>query len=146
MTTASQVAEYILSNSNPQEGDIISHLKLQKLLYYCQGFHLAIRNAPLFSESIHHWDHGPVVPDLYYQYKKYGNAALPIPENFDDSVITQSEKEVIDEVLTVYGQFSAWKLRNMTHDEPPWKDTDDCDEITHRQLIAYFSSQVIDED
>lgn len=145
MATAKQVAEYILSVSTPSEGDIISHLKLQKLLYYCQGFRLAMHNAPLFGETIHHWDHGPVVPDLYYQYKKHGNDALPIPTGFDDSTIASSEKEVIDEVLAVYGQFSAWKLRQMTHDEPPWANTDDNEEISHKQLKAYFSSQLIDK-
>ena len=144
MITANQVAEYILSVSCPSEGDIISHLKLQKLLYYSQGFYLAMHDTPLFAQAIHHWDHGPVVPDAYQHYKQYGQSALPIPVGFDDSVISQMEKEVIDEVLIVYGQFSALKLNQMTHGESPWAETGDNDEISHDQLKTYFRSQLVD--
>lgn len=40
------IALYLLKNEE------ISNLKLQKLLYYSQGFHLAIFNKPLFFEPI----------------------------------------------------------------------------------------------
>ena len=42
----------LLSLSDPEVGDGISNLKLQKLLNYCQGFHLAITNKLLFEDSI----------------------------------------------------------------------------------------------
>ena len=45
-------------------------------------------------------------------------------------------------MYTVYGQFSAWKLRNMTHREPPWRDTPKGDVITHKILKEYFSTLV----
>ena len=144
MNTAQDIANYILVNSCPEEGDLISHLKLQKLLYYCQGFHLAIHNSPLFKETIEHWDHGPVVPDVYKDYKEYGSNALPVPHNFDYTLLSSQTKEIIDEVRIVYGQFSAWKLRDMTHQEPPWQNTNACEEITHQQLKNYFSTQLID--
>ncbi|HEY6595845.1 MAG TPA: type II toxin-antitoxin system antitoxin SocA domain-containing protein [Asanoa sp.] len=38
--------------------------KLHKLLYYCQGHHLAAFGSPLFAESIGAWDMGPVVESL----------------------------------------------------------------------------------
>src|SRR5262249_49336794 len=40
-------------------------VKLHKLLYYCQGHHLAIFGEPLFSETISAWDMGPVVGTLW---------------------------------------------------------------------------------
>ena len=139
---ASLVAEYILSLSSPEEGDIISHLKLQKLLYYAQGFHLALTGCSLFEEDILNWPHGPVVKEVYDIYKSHGRSALPVPENTDFSSFTTQQKSTIDEAYNVYGQFSAWKLRQMTHEEPPWQDTNENDLITHDALKAYFKSQL----
>ncbi len=64
------VAEYFLSLADEEAGDFLSNLKLQKLVYYAQGFHLALFNRPLFMAAIHAWQHGPVVPELYHAYKK----------------------------------------------------------------------------
>jgi uncharacterized phage-associated protein len=53
-----------------------------------------------------------------------------------------TECSLLDEVYAVYGQFAAWKLRNMTHQEPPWCQTPEGQEITHDALRAYFKTQV----
>ena len=144
MLKAKQVADYILSLSDPDEGDIISHLKLQKLLYYAQGFHLAIFDEPLFSEPVVAWDHGPVVESLYQVYKVHGSAAIPVPSEIDFDAFTEDQKELLKEVYTTYGQYSAWRLRHMTHDEPPWASTSrDC-EITQESMKEYFKTQLID--
>ena len=66
-----QAAKYFLAQASEDAGDLISNLKLQKLVYYAQGFHLALYDEPLFLEAIEAWTHGPVVPDLYRHYKKY---------------------------------------------------------------------------
>lgn len=142
MVTALNIANYILNRSSEDEGNDTSNLKLQKLLYYCQGFHLAVFDKPLFSERIEHWDHGPVVPAVYHEFKAYGSNPLPSPFIFDDSHIASNSKDLIDEVLKVYDQFSAWKLRDMTHNEPPWQETEDCEEITGEQLKKYFKTRL----
>ena len=144
--SAKIVSEYILSLSEPEVGDIISNLKLQKLLYYCQGFHLAIYKKPLFEDRIEHWTYGPVVPNVYHEFKKYGDAHIPIPKGSDFSVLSKDQKELIDDVYDDYGQFSAWKLRDMTHQEPPWNKTKDNEEISHEQLSSYFITCVEDND
>lgn len=53
------------------EADMITHLKLQKLVYYAQGLYLAYFNKPLFTQSVEAWRHGPVVNDLYHIFKPY---------------------------------------------------------------------------
>jgi uncharacterized phage-associated protein len=138
------VAKYLLSMQDDDAGESITTLKLQKLLYYCQGFHLALFDEPLFDDRIEAWDHGPVVPSVYHEFKGYGRETLPI-QLFDvDASLTHDQRELIDEVYTVYGQFSAWKLRNMTHDEMPWKKTfeEGQSTIRHEDLRAYFSTQL----
>ena len=142
MVPVKTVAEYILSLSSPEVGDIISNLKLQKLLYYCQGFHLALYNKPLFSEEIQHWDHGPVVPKAYHIYKSHDSNAIPVPRNADFSKLSKEQKTVINEVFNSYGQYSAWKLTQFTHTEPTWMNTKSCEVITHKQLSDYFRTQI----
>jgi len=144
MLSANQVADYILCLSDPDEGDIISHLQLQKLIYYAQGFYLAIYDRPLFSENIVAWEHGPVVIEVYHRFKNFGSQALPIPEDIDYSVYNEEESGLLNEVYTVYGQFSAWQLRQMTHDETPWNSTPKNHIISHEVMKEYFKTQIVD--
>lgn len=120
MCAVNEVAKYFLTLGDEEAGDLVSNLKLQKLCYYAQGFHLALFGKPLFEDSIEAWTHGPVVPELYHAYKQHGSGAIPMPQGFKVESINKDVRELLDEVYNTYGQFSAWKLRNMTHDEAPW--------------------------
>jgi len=145
MIPAIEVARYFLSLTDEDAGELISNLKLQKLLYYAQGFHLAIYDEPLFPESIEAWAHGPVVASVYHQYKKYGSEPIP-PEDVDFDIFDEDTKGFLNEVYCEFGQYSAWKLREITHDEPPWKDAYDEDipgrVITNEALLHYFEQFV----
>ena len=142
MLTCFDVADYFLSKTDEEAGDVISNLKLQKLVYYAQGFTLAVTGKPLFNEPIEAWQHGPVVPDLYHKYKDHGAYGIPAPKNVDFSKFSTETKAILDEVYDVYGQFSAWKLRNMTHEEAPWKNTENGDVISLSLMSEYFKTQV----
>lgn len=122
MITAPAAAKYILTLDDPEDGDLMSNLKLQKLLYYAQGVHLALHNEPLFSAKIEAWKHGPVCPPVYQTYKEFASTPIPRPKDFDPASLPAKARKTMDEVHRVYGQFSAWRLREMTHDEPPWKN------------------------
>ncbi|EKY2006703.1 SocA family protein [Cronobacter sakazakii] len=146
MLTCFDVADYFLAHCDEESGDIISNLKIQKLAYYAQGFSLVLLEKPLFGEKIEAWMHGPVVPDLYHRFKAYGTGALPKPDNIDLTKYSADEIELLDEVAKVYGQFSAWKLRNMTHEELPWKQTYvegvASREINHDTMAEFFKTLV----
>jgi uncharacterized phage-associated protein len=144
MARASDVAKYILCLSEPDTGDFISNLKLQKLLYYSQGTHLALYGERLFDEPIEAWLHGPVVPLVYREFKTYGNNPIDMPEDFNKDLLTPDERDSVEEAYAEFGQYSAWKLRNMTHDEPPWKETGQNDIISIRAIMDYFSTLVVD--
>jgi uncharacterized phage-associated protein len=122
MMPARKVARYFLSKVDEDAGDAISNLKLQKLVYYAQAYHLAMYGEPLIPEQVEAWEHGPVVPDLYRSYKQHGSEPIPPPDDFDASEYDPRTRELLDEVYDVYGQYSAWKLRNMTHAERPWSE------------------------
>lgn len=128
MYNAFEIADYLLSlqedesflSKEEQTGERITPLKLQKLLYYCQGFFLAITDKPLFKEKIVAWPHGPVVLEIWEKYKDYQGSGLPIPEAIASLRDTHVEK-ILKSVYKRYGQYGAWKLRDMTHDEEPWQ-------------------------
>ena len=141
--TARDVADYFLAHVDEESGDNISNLKLQKLLYYAQGFHLALFGEPLFDDAIVAWQHGPVVADLYHTFKEFGAGAIPPPESFDTAKYSPKITELLDEVLEVYGQFSALRLRSMTHDEAPWSQTSMKCSIPHDLMRDYFKTLVV---
>lgn len=117
--SAKDVANYFLSKEDADDSDI-SNLKLQKLVYYAQAFNLAVFDEPLFEEDFKAWQHGPVCPSLYQEYKNNGRNPIPPADKFDASVFSPEQKELLDEVYEEFGQYGASKLRNMTHAERPW--------------------------
>lgn len=146
MASASTVAKFLLTLVCEDEGDLMSNLKLQKLLYYVQGFHLAIYDSPLFDEPIQAWKHGPVVPSVYEEYRVCGRDAIPCPEGVLDeieSALTAEQLDLISDVYQEYGQYEASALRRMTHNEPPWKRTRSLGEISLDSMREYFATQVV---
>ncbi|WP_257285711.1 Panacea domain-containing protein [Endozoicomonas sp. SESOKO1] len=144
MADVFQVAAYFLNKANSDDaGDLISNLKLQKLVYYAQGFALAIFDSPLFNNAIEAWQHGPVITELYHRFKTFGSGAIDTPDEFDAESLSPEEQGLLDEVYDVYGQFSAWKLRNMTHDEPPWTEAYRTGGYVNEQTMTdYFKTQL----
>jgi uncharacterized phage-associated protein len=146
--SAGEIARYFLAVQDEEAGELISNLKLQKLIYYAQGFHLALFDRPLFSERIKAWKNGPVVPAVWHEYKDFSWGAIPRPATFDVNRYSEETRELLDEVNAVYGQYSATKLRDLTHDEPPWRDAWDrvqrgeSDEIKHDAMREYFRTLV----
>ena len=124
--------------------DFITHLKLQKLLYYAQGCYLAYTKKPLFPEDILAWEHGPVVYEVYQEYKDCGSNPIIFEEDYDFSCIDADTTAVLKEVFEVFGQYSAWKLREMNHREEPWKRTPK-NEVIEKDLIKeYFEREYIE--
>lgn len=145
MMPAYEIAKYFVSLIDEDAGDSITNLKLQKLLYYAQGAHLALHNEPLFPERIEAWTHGPVVPDVYHRYKQHGSEPIPV-EQINLEAYNAQVREVLDEVNEVFGQFSALKLRAMTHNEPPWIQTPQGGTIPLDLMKEFFKTMVIPDD
>jgi uncharacterized phage-associated protein len=145
MCTCFKAAEYFLSLQDGDAGNAISNMKLQKLLYYAQGFSMVVLGKPLFVEDFEAWEYGPVLRDVYNEYKRFGNSALPKPDNFSFDSYTKEEKEFLDEIYSVYGQYSAWALSAMTHQTPPWKDTPRDTVISKEAMKSYFATRLSED-
>jgi uncharacterized phage-associated protein len=113
-----KLSDWILSRS-PQG---LTHLKLQKLVFYCYG--AAVANdfeGEIGTIELEAWEHGPVSRSLWQEHR--GRAAEVIQFQGGSSPRYSSELEkVLCEVLTVYGALDAWSLRNQSHLESPWQD------------------------
>lgn len=142
MLTAKEVAEYFISTVDLELQDFLTNLKIQKLLYYSQGYALGSWSAPLFPEKIIAWQLGPVVMEVYKEYEKYGASPVPLPSDFDVSKYDSSTKGLLDKVHGEYGHFSASELVDMTHEESPWIMTKINREITVRHMQDFFSKKL----
>lgn len=142
MLSCFDVARYFLALVDEDAGDSLSNLKLQKLVYYAQGYHLAFYDTPLFEERIEAWQHGPVVPALYHAFKKFGAGPVQMDGEIDLNKYPPEVRELLDEVYSVYGQFSAVRLRNITHLEPPWAGVLNGSIISHDSMREYFKTQL----
>lgn len=127
---AIDVARYFIALNADEckdEKSDLSKLKIQKLLYYAQGYYLALYNKPLFDEKILAWEHGPVVKEVYMGLQSKTNEIFIPTETYKmraDEIkkLKKNDKELIEDVFQLMGQYSAWKLRDKTHQEDPWVD------------------------
>ena len=132
MIEAQHVANFFIEKSL-EEGVPISQLKLLKLAYIGYGWSAAVLNRELFEEDIEAWKHGPVVPSLYHEFKRFGkddiygyaiDVDLDNPGKTKIPKIPSSEKDLVwllSLVWTVYSRYSAWDLVRKTHEEgTPW--------------------------
>jgi uncharacterized phage-associated protein len=114
--------------------------KLHKLLYYCQGHHLAAVGVPLFNETISAWDMGPVVGQLWREEKD----GAPEPPGRAD--LDEAELNTIGYVVSRYGALTGRDLEVLSHGEPPWHFADqarrpgDTARITLDSMREYFST------
>lgn len=115
MATAHDTAAYILAKTGP-----ITTMKLQKLLYYCQGWSLAWDSKPLYREEIQAWANGPVIYEVFKRHR--GQFTIDTWPAGNPHHLTGDEKETIDAVIEGYGSLSGRELSEKTHDERPWKE------------------------
>ena len=117
MASANEIARYIVGLFHEAQ-EPVTNLKLQNLLYYLQGWSIAISDRPAFAEPLLAGEHGPLVASVYEEYAHYRwnpiGEAVAMPCLEDDLV------ELIKEVLEAYGGESAYALQIRTHHERPW--------------------------
>lgn len=120
------VANYFIEKA-ACEGKPITHLKLQKLLYFAQGWSLAWRNGPIFESPIYAWKYGPVIRPIYHKLKGYGGAPLTAPiGSLSHARIPAgaiADTRFLDGIYEIYKEHDATKLVELTHEQgTPWRD------------------------
>ncbi len=120
-TTPKPVASWFVNNIDREAGEAITHLKLQKLVYYAEAWYLAFCDKPLFEEAPQAWTHGPVYPSLFQKYRENSWDSLPIERHARR--VPDDLAGFLQSVFNSYGQFGAKRLEELTHEETPWKET-----------------------
>lgn len=144
-----KLALALLKNSDDEFIEYTSRLKLLKLLYYIQGYHLAMFNAPLFNDKMEAWLHGPVVKSVYRWAKNLTDEKLQDEAMNDEQInalnLHPQQTKLISEVLNIYNKYSAYGLRDKTHTETPWLsvyEKDKNNKITLESLKNFFTPLV----
>ncbi|KAI1695871.1 antitoxin SocA [Ditylenchus destructor] len=111
----------------------LTPMKLQKLLFYTQSWHLRERELPLMDDHFARWQYGPVIPSLYHELKSYGSRPVTsllsnLKPDVEDIVfvtprIPESDTyahRLIDRIINKYGKWSGTQLSNLsTRKVPP---------------------------
>ncbi|MBF0333073.1 MAG: DUF4065 domain-containing protein, partial [Alphaproteobacteria bacterium] len=116
------VADYLIAKGTKPNGEPLTQLGLQKLVYLCQGWHLAVADEELFREEIYAYELGPVVRELRQRFRFLGPDPLPMTlVSNADAVLSAGAKRVIDDVWAHYGRMPTSALVDLTHVEgSPW--------------------------
>ncbi|QTE36536.1 DUF4065 domain-containing protein [Mucilaginibacter gossypii] len=149
------LSEYILQNWGP-----MSHLKLQKILYYIEGYHLAYFNDSVIDDDFQAWVHGPVSKKIYDSLKNKSILHTELTyqksegENNPDEVLkntlTQDQVDFINETVEELSKISSTQLENMTHSEEPWINArrgysaaDRCEVVIDKELMKKYYRQEV---
>lgn len=146
------VANYLLELAQMRKLEL-SPMKLQKLIYFAHGWHLALSNgSPLIAEPIEAWQYGPVVESIYHEFKNFGDTPIQrFAEELDmrefkkiTPILSDADKRnlsvFLNSILDIYGPLSAIQLSNMTHEsDTPWAET-------WAQMGGMRTNQDIDDD
>lgn len=151
MTTSIDVARQLVELAYQEpEPEPLTPLRVQKLVYYCQGWALALLGRPLFEDRIEAWRNGPVAVQLFQQLQSY-QAPFLTPEIIGASgPLTVLEKELVTAVWKRFRDLSAPGLYRKTQAEQPWLAARDGTpaevnggaEITQESMTAFFTAEL----
>lgn len=144
MVRAIQVTNVLLAWAN-KNGDVVTNLKLQKLLYYAQAWYLVNFRRRLFEDAIEAWEFGPVIRDVYQAFKRHQSAPIPYrTTGREESALQSRQVDFLGEFYKVFSNLSATALVSMSHAEKPWIEAfvpDKNQEIDWRRMRDYYTER-----
>lgn len=119
--SAMQVANAFIHRAKYGAINDLTPMKLQKLMFFAQSWHVKETGFPLFDDFFSRWQYGPVIPSIYHEFKSFRER--PITSYGQDAygnIIMVDKRdtavwELIDDMISEYGRFSASQLSWMTH-------------------------------
>lgn len=143
MALARDVANFFIDLANRNNDEDMTNLRLNKLMYFAQGWSLALLGKPLFNDPIEAWKYGPVVPEIYHKYKIYGNRPITqIDSDYSFSNIAEDEADLLLDVAREYSVYSSPTLVHMSHmQDGPWDRSYNIMEgmvISQREMKEHF--------
>lgn len=114
----------------------LTSLKLQKILFFLQGFYLYKYKARLIDGNFAKWQFGPIERDSYEYFRSYGSLPIhdeafdfstetfeitPIPPISADAIGSYRFADLKSE-LTKLLSIPTWKLIDLTRNDPSWSN------------------------
>lgn len=146
MANVQNVARFFIDLAQRQaqngRGDLMTNLRLQKMLYFAQGWHLARYGTPLFDDEIEAWQYGPVVPSVYNAYSGCGRSGITNTQPVQPGDFTEDEYSLLLDVAREYGRYATSALVNISHRKgAPWHGAAYRGMIPKEDMLAYFSAE-----
>jgi len=162
------VANEFVAIANKSHCHDLTPIKLQKLVYFAHGWNLALTGKPLITERIQAWQYGPVIPELYREFKSSGNTPITqlatdlewdcdnnqpeisTPRIQSDSADSSFTRGLVEKIWDVYGKYTPAKLVQATHEpDSPWTKAHINGQknivITDPEIEAYFKELMNDK-
>ena len=143
------VANFFLKIVDRDSGSTITPLKLQKILYYAQGYYLANYDKPLFEDDFQAWAHGPANEGIYDKYKSCKYNTIPMPKE-DLPLMDDELNDFLNDIWQTFGIYDGKYLEEQTHKESPWIEArkgyapgEKCHEIITKESMKRFFKTVI---
>ncbi|MEH7116885.1 type II toxin-antitoxin system antitoxin SocA domain-containing protein [Neobacillus vireti] len=132
----------------------MTHKKLQKLSYYAYSWYYTLYGEKLFNNHFQAWVHGPVSPELYQEYKRFGWREIDMVDELPGDFEQEPELiSFIHEVYDSYGHLNGDQLEYLTHIEEPWKeargnlgDLDPCTNVIKDETILRYYQKVLENE
>lgn len=143
MYDALLISKYVIRKCD-ELNRTISNLKLQKILYFVQAEFLVDTGKPCFFNDIEAWAFGPVVPEVYREYKVYGSANIPVNRSEYLIDIPRIDKDRIFGIVDECSRYSAAALVEITHHQTPWLEARKAGynhSISNESIRKYFSEE-----
>lgn len=148
-----QLSDYIIMKCN-KDGKEITNKKLQKMMFYCQAYHIAKYRKNLIDNEFEAWVHGAVLPELYNEYSDHGYNAINKFNNQEYNKIREVFGEYLcrflDKIIDKFSSFTGNQLEKLNHSESPWQEARKgyapeqiCNEIITKDSIYYYYSNLL---
>ena len=133
------VAEYVIEFAGNQ-GKLITNLKLQKTLYYIQGYSFRKLSYPIIDDDFFNWQYGPVLPSVYFEYS--GNSGMSLERRKWIALprLAPKQSHVLNRVIEECLSRNVSELVELSHGEDPWKNTQLRDKISKKSIQVYFEN------
>ncbi|RQY29722.1 DUF4065 domain-containing protein [Burkholderia stagnalis] len=146
--SALKLAGEIIRRSD-ERGRVVTNLSVQKLAYFCHGWHLALTASPLVDEEFAAWKYGPVLPSAYQKLKVFSSNPIPASHPLVQATaalpMEDAQSRIVDKVLEVYGGYTGPQLVNISHvKDGPWDIawTAGNEQIENDRITTYFKSLI----
>ncbi|MBZ9812905.1 type II toxin-antitoxin system antitoxin SocA domain-containing protein [Mesorhizobium sp. CA7] len=124
------IANLVLDRADA-EGLGITNLEINKIIYFLHSTYLANFDRPLIDAKIEAWDYGPVIREIYSEFKRFGASDISARATRLDlnslkrapvyETMSSSDETFLHPLIDKYMRLGATKLVNMSHEKGgPW--------------------------